>query len=316
MPDLTTHYLFGEQVYSNLNHDVQLIINKHRNIFNVGLQGPDLLFFHNIIKYPFSSKSEIQKISGKMHTQLIKEVLNYMKLYIATLESPSTEHDILSSYYLGYVCHYFLDKTVHPYVYFLVDKVCDKFPRETKASAHFKIESDIDVILFNHFKNIPISQFSVKDNFTVSNLEKNIVAKMYCDIIEELFDVKVTIADIMKCFDNLVNVSKLLYHKTQIFSNIAKVLNIIFPITKDITSHIKSSDVNIDSANLNCKLWHHPLYPQKKSHKSVLTLFHDAKKEVVDTINELYPLLNSETPILFDTSLDFHGNKTTLKTSI
>lgn len=309
MPDLTTHYLFGETVYPNLNEDVQNVIDNHRNVFNVGLQGPDLLFFHNVIKSPFINKSPLPKIGSRMHTELIKDVLNYMKLYIGTLESPSTEHDILSSYYIGYVCHYFLDKTVHPYVYYLVEKIHNKFPKQTELSIHVKVESEIDVILYKHFKNLKITQFPVKDILTVSTLEKNIIGKMYSDMIRELFNTEVSVADVMKSFDDLINASKLFYDKTKVLGKVSKVLNSVFPITKDITYHIKPLEVKFDTANLSCNLWHHPLYPEIKSHKSVLTMFYDAKEDVVSVINDLFPMLNSETPILFDTSLDFHGNK-------
>ncbi len=310
MPDLTTHYLFGEKVYSDLNEDIRVLIDKHRNVFNVGLQGPDLLFFHNVIKSPFSNKSPLPKIGSRMHTEYVKEVLNYMKLYIATLDFPSTEHDILSAYYLGYICHYFLDKTVHPYVYFLVDKIRARFPKETETSVHVKIESEIDAILFNHLKNMPINQFSVKNTLSVSTVAKNIIGKMYSDMLRELFDTEVEIFEIMKCFDDLINASRLFYDKSKVLGKVSRVVNSIFPIAKDVTNHIKPLNVKFDTANLGCNLWHHPLYPEIKSHKSVLTLFYDAKQEVVEVINDLYPLLNSETPILFDTSLDFHGNKT------
>lgn len=309
MPDLTTHHLFGEIVFDDLNQDIKDIINKHKNVFNVGLQGPDLLFFHNALKPSFSNQSNLPRLASKMHTELIKEVLNYMKMYIATLEHPSTEHDILTSYYLGYICHYFLDKTVHPYVYFLVDKVCKRFPKLTQTSVHVKIEAEIDTIFYNKLKSKCITTFSVRNNLTVSTVDKNIIGKMYSDMIRELFDEDIEILRIMKCFDDMVNTSVLFYDKTKILSKASKIVNSILPISKDLTNHIKPLEVKADTANLNCNLWHHPLYQENKSHKSVLSLFYDAKEDVVETINDLYPLLNSQTPLLFDTSLDFHGNK-------
>lgn len=310
MPDLTTHYLFGDSVYNDVNEDIKILLDKYKNEFNIGLQGPDILFFHNALNLKISKKSfSLPRIGSKMHTELIDEVLNYMKLYIATLEYPSAEHDILSSYYLGYICHYILDKTVHPYVYYLVDRMKEKLKKETEHSIHIKIESELDVILYEKLKSEHISNFNVKNEMSLSTVSKNVIAKMYSDMIRELFDTQVEVLEIMKSLDDIVNISKLLYNKNSVLEKFSFAVNKILPIAKNLTYHIKPKSVRTDTANLNCRLWHHPLYPEIKSHKSVLGLFYDAKSEAVSVLNELYPLLNSQTPILFDTSLDFHGNK-------
>ncbi len=46
MPASYTHQHFGNQVLSRLDHPkIVEIINNNRNYYNIGLQGPDILFF-------------------------------------------------------------------------------------------------------------------------------------------------------------------------------------------------------------------------------------------------------------------------------
>ena len=46
MPASYTHQCFGNRVLENLNDkDIKDIIDQNINYYNIGLQGPDILFF-------------------------------------------------------------------------------------------------------------------------------------------------------------------------------------------------------------------------------------------------------------------------------
>ena len=51
MPASYTHQQFGNQVLNKLeNTTIKKIINDNLNLYNIGLQGPDILFFYQPLK--------------------------------------------------------------------------------------------------------------------------------------------------------------------------------------------------------------------------------------------------------------------------
>ena len=57
MPTTYTHYRFGKEVISALPRPLQGAIENHRELFDIGLHGPDILFYHKaLIKYPVNAQ--------------------------------------------------------------------------------------------------------------------------------------------------------------------------------------------------------------------------------------------------------------------
>lgn len=55
MPASYTHQQFGNQVLNKLeNTTIKKIINDNLNLYNIGLQGPDILFFYQPLKKTLS----------------------------------------------------------------------------------------------------------------------------------------------------------------------------------------------------------------------------------------------------------------------
>lgn len=51
MPASYTHNAFGKQVLSNITDEkIKQLITKNINFYNIGLQGPDLLFSYKVLK--------------------------------------------------------------------------------------------------------------------------------------------------------------------------------------------------------------------------------------------------------------------------
>ena len=57
MPTTYTHYRFGKEVISALPRPLQGAIENHRELFDIGLHGPDILFYHKaLIKTPVNAQ--------------------------------------------------------------------------------------------------------------------------------------------------------------------------------------------------------------------------------------------------------------------
>lgn len=312
MPDLTTHFLFGESILTHLPEDLKQLITAHKNLFHYALQGPDMFFFHKVLTGPFVGMSNLPRCGRIMHRFRIKETFEFMQNYMLQKQDCELERDILRVYYLGYLGHYFLDKTVHPYVYFLTESVCKQHPKRTQRSIHARIESEFDFYFYQKFYEKPVASFPVREYFDVDGLTKNIIAKMIVQLLEDVYQEVTEVGEVMRCFDDMKNISSLLYDSSGILSSITTGLGAVFPKTLDLTYQVKPVRVSGDALNLKHRQWNHPLNPENKSRKSVPELFETAEKSILPVYLQTWQSWQSPmaelSPLPFDTSLDFSGN--------
>ncbi|MDF2951137.1 MAG: hypothetical protein K0S18_720, partial [Anaerocolumna sp.] len=52
MPSAYTHFKFGMEVIKLLPMELQNIILKNKDLYEIGLQGPDILFFYKPLSSP------------------------------------------------------------------------------------------------------------------------------------------------------------------------------------------------------------------------------------------------------------------------
>ena len=46
MPSTYAHYIFGQQIRGRLSGYERKVIDKYPELFNIGLHGPDILFYY------------------------------------------------------------------------------------------------------------------------------------------------------------------------------------------------------------------------------------------------------------------------------
>ncbi len=110
MPAIATHYLFGKEIYKKLitknRKDIIAIVRKHKKDFDLGLQGPDPMFYYRPTK-----KNDVTSYAEEIHSKSGKEFLEY------AVQKIHETHDMrLFAYTLGFVCHYALDSELHPII--------------------------------------------------------------------------------------------------------------------------------------------------------------------------------------------------------
>ena len=49
MPTTYTHYRFGKDVYKQLDISAQEMVDSFRGLYDIGLHGPDLLFYYQAL---------------------------------------------------------------------------------------------------------------------------------------------------------------------------------------------------------------------------------------------------------------------------
>lgn len=126
MPTTYTHYRFGRDVLRQLPEAIREQVVLYRDLYDIGLHGPDLLFYYKALK-----KNPVNQIGFSMHDKPAREFFRASKLAMDQTSEPGPS----LAYLFGFICHFALDCTCHPYI---EDKV-----RRTGIT-HSEIEAELD----------------------------------------------------------------------------------------------------------------------------------------------------------------------------
>lgn len=140
MPSTYAHFRFGQQVYRRLPKDIRTQIQPYKALFDIGLHGPDLLFYYR----PLIS-NRINRIGYSMHDKTGRTVFSFFGKVAVKSKSPKAHF----AYLYGFLCHFALDRECHGYI-----------DQKIKQSGvrHAEIEAEFDrYLLVQDFKN-PLTQ--------------------------------------------------------------------------------------------------------------------------------------------------------------
>lgn len=177
MPALITHDFFGRDVYDRL----YTFIGGSRDeaeAFLLGNQGPDPLFY--TVLSP--QLREHNRLGSTMHNKKPSELLAALKNSLSILGS--AEQEVGRAYALGFLCHYTLDSTMHPFVFFHEYQVCDAgepgLSRADGSEVHGVIESELDELVLFEKRTETVATFNPSaEILNASNFVLRIISKMY-----------------------------------------------------------------------------------------------------------------------------------------
>lgn len=129
MPACYAHYRFGFRVLPALEPEVADLIRRSRQMYDLGLHGPDIFFYHN----PFFAGDRLYRLATQTHE------LSGREFFSRAARSLRLEPDEGAAAYLyGVLAHFALDSACHPFV-------CAK-AREGIAG-HIEMETEFDRFL-------------------------------------------------------------------------------------------------------------------------------------------------------------------------
>ena len=126
MPSTYAHYVFGQLVLEELSASQKQMIMKNRELYDIGLHGPDILFYYQPLK-----KNPICSLGYDLHEKSGK----YFFESAIQIYHQQEKQEMHLSYLYGVICHFALDAKCHPYV--------EKYHRENDVS-HTAIEVNFD----------------------------------------------------------------------------------------------------------------------------------------------------------------------------
>ncbi len=170
-----THHLFTKDVYQSLNSNIKDKLDI--NVFNLFGKSFDALFFYR------------PELGSFMHENCTNLYFAHIIQYLRACHE--TKNRELLSYLYGSLCHYVLDTTIHPYVYYFGGKFN---PRDKKTylyrGRHDYIEVMIDMILYQERNHYPIYKGNVgKEVFPKITFSLNL-RKILDDVYLRTFQVK------------------------------------------------------------------------------------------------------------------------------
>lgn len=126
MPSTYAHYRFGRDVLASTKGDVSRDIAENLDLYNIGLHGPDILFYYDALE-----KNPVNTKGFEMHDRPGREFFGPAKKALLSMDDESAGR----AYLYGFICHFMLDSECHPYI---EEKIA------SSGISHTKIESEFD----------------------------------------------------------------------------------------------------------------------------------------------------------------------------
>ena len=186
MPALITHYQFANDVYDELYNYIGGSRDE-ADAFFLGNQGPDPLFYG--LANPAYSASH--RLAQRMHREKPDKLLAAFKAAVRKLRE--NDRQIGRAYVLGFVCHYLLDSTMHPFVYAQEYALCDAgepgLTRDNASDVHALIETELDELVLSTRRNETIATFNPsKVVLKASDRVLDVISKLYVNVASDVFD--------------------------------------------------------------------------------------------------------------------------------
>ncbi|MCD8067372.1 MAG: zinc dependent phospholipase C family protein [Lachnospiraceae bacterium] len=166
MPTTYTHYKFGTEVIKALPEPIKARAERHRELYDIGQHGPDILFYYKALK-----KNPVASQGSSLHRQNADVFFSRAAEIIRREEN----QDAARAYLYGFVCHFVLDSECHPYV--------EKMIHESGVG-HNEIEMELDRYLLSGDGFDPVSHVQTSH---VRPTEENarVIAPFFYDLSVE-----------------------------------------------------------------------------------------------------------------------------------
>lgn len=301
MPAIMTHYIA-----------MDLILNKdepYRRCALLGSQGPDPFYYYGFTSL-FKKKKffELRSIGTLLHCADFSKAISFMINYMNKREK-SDEYLILKSYIKGFILHYCLDRSAHPYIFYRTGFPTQKDMNNIKyAWTHAVFETRLDVL---YRKRYNIHHFNPAHTVKINNKQLRIISNLYFELVQFLFP-SVTFIK-RNTFYNAVKSMKRVNSYVYSATGLKKkyFLKHDFFTMKNAISHPLSvkDDNTVDYLNNSHSSWRHPVDGTRHD-ASFIDLVEIAKADFKDFVNILEykdEKLIKQYSLKFSKNLDFEG---------
>lgn len=280
MPDYVVHTIFGEGLLSVPGVREAIGDQRALTAWRWGLQGPDPLFF----------RRATDPAGGAMHRGAPEGMFDAMLRHMAGL--PERDRHIAEAWLLGFLAHYFLDRTVHPYVDARMEEMSRRMPDATGNARHYQIETDMDADLWVWVRRRPLSGFDPSRGMALGPREKEVIAGMLAAGAAAK-EVVLPIQSAIKALDSAAIAQRFIFRGGAVVRTAARGLERMLGKNRQLTSHIKGKRPRWDSLNLGRAPWTDPRDGTVRT-QSVPDLMERAARDALPALERLSRLAEGE----------------------
>lgn len=261
MPAGLTHYYFAKNVLERLPS-----AETDTCAYYWGAQGPDFLFCHRYMRFLGLGKKEgLHKYGSLLHKTKPSVTLSSMRDFLGKHPDP-----VYRSYVWGFLCHYALDSTAHPYVNALAEELAAERPTEKPSTMHGEIESALDAIVLRAETGQMPPAFPLKRLFPQNEGVQRRIARLYRQVLADVYGEEVPEGELLQATKDARFVFRAVTDRTGLKHKVFNLVEAGRPhvITSHIVPLLERDD--IDYANFggepwgegNCTLGFFQLYEQ------------------------------------------------------
>lgn len=182
MPTTYAHYKFGKDVIGALTRPLQQSIESRRELFDIGLHGPDILFYYKAL-----SKNHVNGLGYEMHDQFADEFFTRAVKVI----DESQDKAAARAYIYGFICHFSLDSECHKYVEKMI---------QVSGISHSEIEMEFDRLLLTEDYINPLTYLATNHIHP---------ARENAEIIAPFFE-GISVEEVQKALSSMITCHKML----------------------------------------------------------------------------------------------------------
>lgn len=282
MPDFAVHSILGEMVFPR--EEVQGMIAGELELapYQWGLQGPDPLFF----------LSSTAPAGGRMHRGAPEGMVAAMTEQLLSLpEGP--QRATATAWLAGFLCHYALDRTVHPYVLSQLEEMERQLPGASGNACHYQIETDMDIDL-SLFVGKPAGKVDPSRGMALTPWQKELLAGMLAAGARAKGAV-LPVPVLARAMDHMAVAERVIFHGGRPVWTAARGLELLLGKRGQYTGHIKCRRPRWDSLNLGRREWMDP-WTGAVRRESVPELLQEAEELLLPLLRALSQRLAAGLP--------------------
>ncbi len=297
MPSYITHTLFGQDVLQQLQEDgaqdAANIIKANATAFQWGAQGPDILFFKNGFK---KAPNPLGDYGAKMHKIKNSELFYAIQEYLATPDVP----DAAKAYAYGFICHYCLDSRIHPYVYFMQEKLRHTYDSSLPYGIHMKLETDMDTAIYQKKVGGNIRAYKM-DPALIEEVEQlNAIGDFQSAMLKKVYGAEFDAKDIVLCIQNDFKKERFVFDVTFYKSFLFfKILEAMRGEKNSQSVNCRPKKVNYDVLNEKHDVWFNFRDKTQPLHTSVLDLFAEGTQKASEMIQQMQAAVHGDMTLQF-----------------
>mgnify|MGYP000979505186 CR=1 FL=1 len=298
MPSSITHAYFGNDLYKSFEKQIRSKINGE--MFKTFNQGPDILFFYNIVN--LKCGKSVRNFGKYMQKHKTRDFFVNLITYVKD-NNLYNNKDVVTFMY-GFISHYVLDMTVHPFVFYKTGIYDSKNKNTYKYNGlHNDMETAIDCYLINNYEKIKPKYFKVhKFCFNIKPFSNKLNKTIDC-VFKSTFNKD----NMSSIYYNSIKHMKLSfrvlrYDPTGIKLTIYKLLDFILPnfiSKKSSLSYSINYKRKMHYLNMDKNAWNHPKDLYEVYNYSFIELYCIALKRALELINKVDIYINNNMDIKY-----------------